>query len=92
MTQDSQKRYQIPKYLLVGDEINEKDGVETVRSALPEGDSLESVAERFKVPGLQPSLQELYAETGKSMYETEGAKRTRIAKKKKKKVKINSYW
>ncbi len=83
MTQDGQKRYEIPKYLLVGDQITEKGGVAT-RSSIPAADSIESVAQRFNVPGMQPSLQEFYAETGRPVFESEAAKRMRIAKKKKK--------
>ncbi len=83
VTQDSGKRYEIPKYLLVGDQITEKDGIAS-RSSIPSADSVESVASRFAVPGVKPSLQEFYAETGKPVFDTDAAKRMRIAKKKKK--------
>ena len=87
VTQDDHKRFEIPKYLLVGDQITEKDGI-AKDSALPAADSVESVTQRFQVPGIQPSLQDMYAETGRAPFESEAAKRMRIFRKKKKKVRI----
>ena len=88
VTQNNHKRFEIPKYLLVGDQITEKDGL-VKDSSLPAADTLESVTQRFAVPGMKPSLQEYYAETGKSLFQTDGDKRMRIARKKKKKVSGN---
>ena len=85
VTQNNNKRFEIPKYLLVGDQITEKDGL-VKDSSLPAADTYESVKERFTVAGMKPSLQEYYAETGKPLFDSDAAKRMRIARKKKKKV------
>ena len=87
VTQQNQKRFEIPKYLLVGDRISESGGI-AQETSVPAADSVESIAERFAAAGLKPSMQEIYAETGKPMFESEAAKRMRIAKRKKKKVRI----
>ena len=83
VTQNNIKRFQIPKYLLVGEQITEKDGL-AKESGLPAADSYESVTQRFALPGKKPSLQEYYAETGRPLFESDAAKRMRIARKKKK--------
>ena len=85
VTQNNNKRFEIPKYLLVGDQITEKDGL-AKESPLPSADTYESVTQRFAIPGVIPSLQEYYAETGKPLFESDAAKRMRITRGKKKKV------
>ena len=82
ITQGNHKRYEIPKYLLLGEQIHEAGGV-AQNSDIPAADSLASIKERFRIPGLNPSLRDIYAETGKSAVDEDSAKKSRISKKKK---------
>lgn len=63
LTMDSDKKFKIPKYLHIGEDISESGGVDTKEKV--EADTLDAVMKRFDIPGVEPTLNDYYAETGK---------------------------
>ena len=59
ITSERARKDNIPKFLKVTGDVKKPEKAET------EADSLDSVQRRFNVPGVEPTLNDYYAETGK---------------------------
>ena len=60
ITAERAKKSNIPKYLRVATDAKKKDDVK-----ISDADSIDEVQQRFVVPGVEPTLNDYYAETGR---------------------------
>ncbi|XP_057314445.1 uncharacterized protein LOC130655679 isoform X2 [Hydractinia symbiolongicarpus] len=61
MTEERRKKDAIPKFLKLTKDVLKDEEEKSPNNA----DSLDSVRQRFEIPGLEPTLNDYYAETGK---------------------------
>lgn len=61
MTEERRKKDAIPKFLKLTKDAHKDEDEKSPNNA----DSLDSVRQRFEIPGLEPTLNDYYAETGK---------------------------